>query len=77
MANLWRRAGVYMDIIYTFPGAIGVGTAAGWLLDRWLKTAPYLTLAGFLVGLAGAFWYLFKMLSVMSKRGDKGPGAGG
>lgn len=80
MANLWRRAGVYLDIIYTFPGAIAVGTAAGWLLDRWLvKTAPYLTLAGFLLGLGGAFWYLFKMLAVVEKKrrgqgtGDQGP----
>ena len=77
MANLWRRAGVYIDLCYTFPAVIGVGTAAGWLADRFLPTKPYLTLAGFLLGLTGAFWYLFKMLSVMSRKGDKGPGVGG
>ena len=66
-----------MDIIYTFPGAIAVGTVAGWLLDRWLvATTPYLTLVGFLLGLAGAFWYLFKMLATVEqrKKGDQGPG---
>ena len=75
MANLWRRAGVYIDLCYTFPAVIGVGTAAGWLADRFLPTKPYFTLAGFLLGLTGAFWYLFKMLNVIkSRRGsDDGP----
>lgn len=75
MANLWRRAGVYIDLVYTFPAVIGVGTAAGWIADRFLPTKPYLTLLGFLLGLAGAFWYLFKMLNVIKSRrgGDDGP----
>ena len=68
MADVWRRAGVYLDLVYTFPAAIGVGTAAGWAADRYLGTKPYLTLLGFLLGLLGGFWYLFKMLGVFKSR---------
>ncbi len=78
MASIWTKSGVYLDLVYTFPGAILAGTGLGWLADRWLGTNPYLTLAGFLVGLGGAFWYLFKMLALLSKRdgGKGGKGAG-
>jgi F0F1-type ATP synthase assembly protein I len=68
VADLWRRAGVYLDIVYTFPAAVGVGTGAGWLADHYIGTKPYLTLLGFFLGLLGGFWYLFKMLGVFKGR---------
>ncbi len=74
MASVWKRGGVYLDLVYTFPGAILAGTALGWLVDRWLGSSPYGTLGGFFLGVAGAFWYLFKMLGVFTRK--KGPGGG-
>ena len=67
MASMWRKGGIYLDLIYTFPGAMLAGTGLGWLADRWLGTAPYGTLVGFLAGLAAAFWYLFKMLNAVKR----------
>ena len=72
MVTPWRRLGVYLDLVYVFPGTIGVGTALGYLADRWLGTSPYGTMLGFLLGLAGAFWYLFRMLGVFGHGGRPG-----
>ncbi len=73
MASLWKKGGVYLDLVYTFPATILAGAGAGWLLDRWLGWKPYGTLGGFFIGVAGAFWYLFRMLGVTG--GRKGPRA--
>ena len=62
MASIWKRSGVYLDLIYTFPGAILAGTALGWFVDRKTGWSPYGTLVGFFLGVGAAFWYLFKML---------------
>jgi F0F1-type ATP synthase assembly protein I len=76
MPSIWTKSGIYLDLVYTFPGAILAGTGLGWLADRWLVgTKPYLTMVGFLLGLAAAFWYLFKMLAHIQK-GEGGKGAG-
>jgi len=54
-------------IAYEFPGAVLAGAGLGWLLDRWLGTAPYgalvLTLAAVIGGLA--------RLVVMMRRFDR------
>lgn len=43
-----------VGIAFEFTGSIAGGALAGWLLDRWLGTAPYgglgMTLLGTLVG---------------------------
>lgn len=71
MALPWRRLGIYLELVYTFPSAVLVGTAAGYFVDRWLSSKPVGTLAGFLLGLAGAFWYLFKVLNRVGRRGER------
>ena len=48
--------------------AIGIGVGAGILLDRWLDTAPILTLVGLAVGILAAFWGMFRMVSPLLKR---------
>jgi ATP synthase protein I len=44
-----------LELPFTFAGAIGVGVAMGYFLDRWLHTKPWLTLLfgtfGFFAGL--------------------------
>jgi ATP synthase protein I len=68
VASIWRKAGVYLDLIYTFPFVILAGAGLGWLVDRWAGTAPYGVLAGFVVGLVAAFTYLMRMLGSLAKR---------
>ena len=48
--------------------AIGIGVGAGIFLDRWLDTAPILTLVGLAVGILAAFWGMFRMVSPLLKR---------
>ncbi|MDR2456541.1 MAG: AtpZ/AtpI family protein [Deltaproteobacteria bacterium] len=47
--------------------AILLGLFAGVYLDKWLKTAPWLTIAGLVVGTAAGFRNIF----ILSARIDK------
>ncbi len=39
------------------------GLVAGYFLDRWLKTDPWLLIVGVVLGTVGAFTSLYKVLS--------------
>jgi ATP synthase protein I len=75
MATPWRRLGVYLELVYSFPATILVGAGLGYLVDRWLGTGPYGVLVGFVIGSVGAFVYLIKMLNTIKNRKDSGDGA--
>lgn len=68
---MWRKAGIYLDLVYTFPVIILAGAGLGWLVDRWAGTAPYGVLVGFVVGLVSAFTYLMRMLGGLGRRGGR------
>ncbi|MFN3974852.1 MAG: AtpZ/AtpI family protein [Dehalococcoidia bacterium] len=38
------------------------GIVGGWLLDKWLGTKPWLTLAGVVLGSVVAFYGVYRML---------------
>jgi|GEM_PF-1052965 Uncharacterized protein conserved in bacteria len=59
----------------TFVVAIVLGLAAGWWLDKKLGSAPWLLLAGLLLGVAAGFKNLFTMSARMDRLADKDPGA--
>ena len=42
-------------------GGIVGGTLIGWLLDRWLGTAPVLLITLMVLGTVGGFWSIIKM----------------
>jgi len=50
-----------------FPASIAVGFFIGYILDKTLKTSPYLTIILTLYGIVAAFVNLFKI----SKKYDK------
>lgn len=57
-----RRAWVdYSSVGLMFPISIAVGLAIGYLLDRWLSTAPILTILFVLYGVAAGFVNLYKV----------------
>ncbi len=77
MASPLRRLGVYLELVYTFPMTVLVGTGLGYLADRAWGISPYGTLAGFVVGLVGAFVYLVRMLALARERDRNGRGGNG
>ncbi len=66
-ADLWAQVGLYTSLGFILPAGAVVGCAIGWLLDRWLRTSPWLTvLLGFL-GAAAGFIELLRILSRTQK----------
>jgi ATP synthase protein I len=55
-----QKAGPAATISYSLIGAIGVMTAAGYGLDRWLGTWPWFLVGGMLFGVATGFYLLAK-----------------
>ncbi len=62
-----RKFGLYLNLIYSFPAAVAVGAGGGWLLDRWLGTAPWLVFFGFLLGLGAAFTVLYQTVERLKR----------
>lgn len=58
-ANL-RQAGPAAAAGYSLIGAILLLGGAGYLVDRWLETAPWGFVAGLLIGLVVGFYELAK-----------------
>lgn len=63
-----RKAGAYLDLVYVFPATILLPALGGWWLDKKLHTDPWFVLLGLGLGIAAAFGYLFKTLSVFKKK---------
>lgn len=55
-----RRAGPAATASYSLIGAILLLGGGGYLVDRWLGTAPWGLLAGLLVGIVVGFYELAK-----------------
>ncbi len=51
----------YSTLGLMFPTSIAVGLGIGYLLDKWLKTKPYLTIAFTLYGVAAGFYNFFSL----------------
>lgn len=48
------------SLVMILPSSIAVGLAIGYLLDRWLKTAPWMLLTWMLLGVASGLMNLFR-----------------
>ena len=55
-----EKAGPAATVSYSLIGAIGVMTAVGYGLDRWLGTWPWFLVGGMLFGVATGFYLLAK-----------------
>ena len=58
----WRPLVTLAGIGLTFVVATAGATLAGYFADRWLGSAPWLTLIGLGVGIAAGFRELFRAL---------------
>ena len=50
-----------------FPVAIAMGGGAGYYLDGWLGTFPWMTIVFFMFGIAAAFINLFRIVNLFDR----------
>jgi F0F1-type ATP synthase assembly protein I len=67
-SDLWETVGIYSGLGFVFFGSIGGGYLLGWLLDRWLGTAPIFSLIVAGLGLAGGLIEILQILKRVEKR---------
>jgi ATP synthase protein I len=58
----FRRAAELSSIALVLPSSIAVGLFIGYLLDRWLGTAPWLLLVFTVLGIVSGLLSLFRAL---------------
>jgi ATP synthase protein I len=61
-----RKSGVAYAAAFSLFAAVVSGMIVGWLLDRWLKTSPWLLVVGIVLGAAAGFYELIRATSKMS-----------
>lgn len=74
-SDLWEHVALFSGLGFVLFSCIGGGYLLGWLLDRWLHTAPIFGLIGGGLGLAGGVIELLQILKRVEKRdrGNDGP----
>jgi ATP synthase protein I len=58
-----RKSGMAYAAAVSLFAAVVSGLIAGWLLDRWLGTGPWLLVAGIVLGAAAGFYELIRITS--------------
>ena len=77
--NIWAQVGLYTSLGFILPAGALAGSAAGWLLDRWLHTSPILAV---ILGFVGAAAGLTEVLRILGRaerdadRNDSNAGSG-
>ena len=58
-----RKSGLAYAAAISLFAAVVSGLIAGWLLDRWLGTGPWLLVVGIVLGAAAGFYELIRITS--------------
>ena len=61
-----RKTGLAYAAALSLFAAVVSGLIAGWLLDRWLGTKPWLLVVGLVLGSAAGFYELVRASSKLS-----------
>ena len=61
-ADAIKRLGVLSSVGLAFVVAVVLGFAAGYLLDSWLGTSPWLSMAFFFIGVVAGMLNVFRMV---------------
>lgn len=64
--QITRKSGIVYGAVFSLVTAIVAFLLIGWLLDRWLKTSPWLLVAGIVVGAICGFYQFIRMMSQVS-----------
>jgi F0F1-type ATP synthase assembly protein I len=67
-SDFWQTVSIYSGLGFVLFGSIGGGYLLGWLLDRWLGTAPIFALIVAGLGLAGGLIKILQILKRVEKR---------
>jgi len=68
--DVWTQIGLYTSLGFILPAGTLAGIAGGWLLDRWLRTSPLLTVVLGFLGAAAGFIEILQILRRAEKNGD-------
>ncbi len=66
-----RQLALAMDLPFVLVGGLAAGGGAGYLLDRWLGTEPFLMIVLGLLGFAGGVWEVLRLLSQRSEEAGR------
>ena len=61
--NQYRRLAIYTSVIFLLPSTLLGGYYFGYLLDGYLGTGRWFSIAGLLLGGIGGFVHLFRLLN--------------
>ncbi len=61
-----RKSGLAYAAAFSLFSAVVAGLIAGWLMDRWLGTRPWLLVAGIVLGAVVGFYQFVRMTSKLS-----------
>jgi len=70
-SDIWAQVAYYTSLGFILPAGAAVGYAAGWLLDRWLGTAPIFAVMMAFLGAAGGFIEVLAILKRAEKRDER------
>ncbi len=61
--QITQQSGIVYGAVFTLAAAIVACLLFGWLLDRWLRTGPWLLVAGIVLGAIVGFYQFIRMMS--------------
>ncbi|HUE82923.1 MAG TPA: AtpZ/AtpI family protein [Pyrinomonadaceae bacterium] len=61
-----RRSGLAYAAAFTLFACVAAFTGIGWLLDRWLGTAPWMLVLGIVIGAIIGFYEFVRLTSKLS-----------
>ncbi len=61
-----RKSGLAYAAAFTLFACVAALTGVGWLLDRWLETAPWMLVLGLIIGAGVGFYEFVKITSKLS-----------
>ena len=64
--NVNSKSSVVYGAVLSLGFSIVSGLVAGWALDRWLETSPWLIVAGIVLGSVAGFMQFIRLMSRIS-----------